>query len=489
MKNVMIVGTQFGDEGKGKAIDLLGSGLVDGYAPGVTVRAQGGNNAGHTTVVDGVKTITHLVPSAMQNPEMIGIMGNGMVLDLNVLVDEITKLEKMGCSLQDRLYISERANVIMPWHPYLDGEKDKTQGIGTTRKGIGPSYTDKIARHGIRLCNFKDGTLQEKIEKNIERLELEDHFHPEGVYEQQVDLFACIRNNVRNIQEVMDSIMNNENPPSFLFEAAQGTMLDIDFGTYPTVTSSNSVAGGCLTGTGVGPDFIHEVWGIVKAYITRVGNGPFPTEIGGSESEKYCAKGLECDIKYELETYGIPFEEVMKGDEEEVKYDHQHKNIIKLVNSKDPMEKNVGLRLVGEEYGATTKRPRRIGWMDGVILRHAVAVNGLNYIVLTKLDVLSGLPELNICTRYEREHPKTDNGNEAEIAEVHNYPPASQAWMRDCKPHYERMDGWPDDIIGIRKFEKLPIECQNYVKRIEEIAGVPVKMIGVGPDREQTIVR
>ncbi|MBD3313081.1 adenylosuccinate synthase [Candidatus Woesearchaeota archaeon] len=458
MANVMVVGAQWGDEGKGKLIDYLASDL-SGYSISVAVRAQGGNNAGHTYFTeDGREIITHLVPSAMSTPHVIGVMGNGMVIDLEVLVEELGFLRDQGVSFDERLWISDRAHAIMPYDKHLDGQRDKTQKIGTTGRGIGPTYGDKILRQGVRMCNFRDGRAHHLIEANIERYSLEEMFDPTEIHEILVDNFSRIEKYICNITEKMSQLMSEGR--SFLFEGAQGTMLDIDHGTYPAVTSSNSTVGGLITGSGARP-MIDEVWGVVKAYTTRVGNGPFPTELGGRDSELYCAE--EGGNKY-----------TKKVEESE------YSDLDAMMKNGNDLEKGIALRMLGGEYGATTGRPRRTGWIDIPQLRHAVAVNGMTHIALTKLDVLSGLPKVGMCTGYKR---KT-----GDKWEHYNFPPSSQVHIKEVEPVIEYLPGW-GDIKEVRRFKDLPMEAQMYINTIEQRLGVPVKLIGNGKERQQVIIK
>ena len=423
MSNLVIVGTQWGDEGKGKIVDLLAE-----YAD-LVVRFQGGNNAGHTMVVGGEQIISHLVPSGILQGKTC-VIGNGLVVDPAVLLEEIDYLKGKGveCS-PNKLMVSERAQVIMPYHQQIDNGREKLKGkdkIGTTGRGIGPSYEDKSTRRGIRMVDLVDPVVfREKLgtilpEKNfyIEKylggvpVDMETIVAQYSKYAERLAPYVC------NVSVTLNQAMQEKR--QVLFEGAQGTHLDIDHGTYPFVTSSNTVSGNACCGAGVGPKSIDNVMGIVKAYTTRVGAGPFTTE-------------LVDDI----------------GD---------------FIQNK------------GAEFGATTGRRRRCGWLDTVILNNAVRLNGLTGMAITKLDVLGGIKELNICTAYQHK------GQRMEAF------PASLKVLEACEPIYETLPGWEEDISNLRRFEELPVQVKGYLKRIEELTGVPVQIVSVGPGREQTIV-
>jgi adenylosuccinate synthase len=423
VSNLVIVGTQWGDEGKGKIVDLLAE-----YA-GLVVRFQGGNNAGHTMVVGGEQIISHLVPSGILQGKTC-VIGNGLVIDPAVLLEEIDYLTDKGvdCS-PDKLVLSERAQVIMPYHKQIDKGREKLKGkdkIGTTGRGIGPSYEDKSTRRGIRMVDLIDPVVfREKLgtilpEKNfyIEKflggvaVDMEAIFAQYSKYAERLAPYVC------NVSVILNQAM--EEKRQVLFEGAQGTHLDIDHGTYPFVTSSNTVSGNACCGAGVGPKCIDNVMGIVKAYTTRVGAGPFTTEL--------------------VDDIGAFIQEK------------------------------------GAEFGATTGRRRRCGWLDTVILNNAVRLNGLTGMAITKLDVLGGLKELNICTAYQYK------GRRMEAF------PASLKVLEACEPIYETLPGWEDDISNIRRFEDLPVQVKAYLKRIEELTGVPAQIVSVGPGREQTII-
>jgi len=421
--NIVIVGTQWGDEGKGKIVDLL-SEFAD-----IVVRFQGGNNAGHTIVVNGEQFISHLVPSGILQKKTC-LIGNGMVVDPAVLVEEIDNLESKGIKVDsDNLKISEKAHIIMPYHKQIDIAREKKKGdkkIGTTGRGIGPCYEDKACRRGIRFVELIDFEgFTEKIKTVLEEKNFylknylsSETLDPESIIDQYKGYAERLAPHVVNISVVMNrAIKANQ---QILFEGAQGTHLDIDHGTYPYVTSSNTISGNACCGSGIGPKEITGVVGIVKAYTTRVGEGPFPTEL---------------------------FDDI--GDAIQVK---------------------------GAEFGATTGRKRRCGWLDSVLLRNSARLNGLTGLAITKLDVLDELESLKICTAYEY------NG---EI--IHDFP-ASIKVLKGCKPVFETLPGWPEDISDVRKIEDLPQNAKNYLSRIEELTETPINIISVGPGRDQTII-
>ncbi|MGM0437888.1 MAG: adenylosuccinate synthase [Bacillota bacterium] len=423
MSNKIVVGTQWGDEGKGKVTDMLAS------TADVVVRFGGGNNAGHTVIVDDEKFELHIIPSGILYPEKTCVIGNGVVIDPVVLIEEMEGLAKRGISL-DNLYISETAHVIMPYHRLLDGLEEKRKGkdkIGTTGKGIGPTYTDKVARKGIRVIDLLDeDRFRRKLEKSLEyknilleKIYNEEPFSVEEIIEEYKPSIEKIRSHVTNTSLLLDNKIKEEK--KIFFEGAQGTLLDIDYGTYPYVTSSNPTAGGVCTGSGVGPVQIDDVIGVAKAYITRVGEGPFPTELKGEIGEK--------------------------------------------------------LRDKGNEFGVTTGRPRRCGWLDIPVLKHAVRVNGLTEIVLTKVDILSGFDEIKVCTAYR-------NGDE--ILEEF---PADFEILEDYEPVYESFEGWEEDISNVRKYKNLPENTKKYIEKIEEMVDTQISIIGIGPGREEAIIK
>ncbi|MFW6034828.1 MAG: adenylosuccinate synthase [Halothermotrichaceae bacterium] len=421
MSNKIVVGAQWGDEGKGKITDMLAQ------TADVVVRFGGGNNAGHTVIVGDEKFELHLIPSGILYPEKMNVIGNGVVVDPEALVEELQGLRDRKISL-DNFFISETAHVIMPYHKRLDALEEQRKGdskIGTTGKGIGPAYTDKAARRGIRIVDILDkDRFYRKLSKTLEyqnlileRVYNAEKMEVEKIIEQMEPYIKEIKPYVINSSLLLETARAQDK--KIFFEGAQGTLLDVDYGTYPFVTSSNPTAGGVCTGTGMGPTAIDDVIGVAKAYLTRVGAGPFPTELEGKIG-------------------------------------------------KDLREK-------GHEYGVTTGRPRRCGWFDIPIIKHAVRVNGLTEIALTKLDVLSGIAELKICTGYDYRG--------VDISEF----PAELGQLSECKPVYETLPGWEEDITQIRIYENLPENAKNYVEKIESAANVPIKIIGIGPKREEAI--
>ncbi|HIJ91537.1 MAG: adenylosuccinate synthase [Desulfobulbaceae bacterium] len=425
MANVVIVGTQWGDEGKGKIVDLLTQ-----YADYV-VRFQGGNNAGHTLVVEGKKYVFHLIPSGILYENKMCFIGNGVVLDPGVLLEEMDKLAASGLPVNpQRLMISERAHLIMPYHRLLDSCSESAlasgKKIGTTGRGIGPCYGDKILRKGIKAGDLLDApSLMEKIRENLEEKNFlftkkfnSDPVSPEAVYDEYMKHADRLAPFIDNVSVALDN--GRKAGKHILFEGAQGTQLDIDHGTYPFVTSSNTIAGNACTGSGFGPSHIDCVIGILKAYTTRVGEGPFPTEL---------------------------FDGV--GDE---------------------------LQQKGGEVGATTGRKRRCGWLDGVIAREAVRLNGINGLAITKLDVLSGQPTLKLATSYEADGKKL------------TAMPGNIKTYAKMQPVYENLAGWSEEISQARSVEDLPAKARDYVKRIEEFTETPAYILSVGPGREQTML-
>ncbi len=424
VKNVAIIGTQWGDEGKGKIVDIL-SEYTD-----IVVRFQGGNNAGHTVKVGEDVFILHLIPSGILHPGKICVIGNGVVIDPQVLLEEIDTLKKNGHFPDDSaLLISEDAHLIMPYHKKLDQLKEKIKGtskIGTTGRGIGPAYEDKVARCGIRCRDLlNDSVLREKIKKNLlEKNHLlknilhEDGFEVYEIYHQYNEYAERIQGYITDTSLFLNQAIKNGK--RILFEGAQGTLLDVDLGTYPYVTSSNTVAGEAATGSGIGPTRIERVIGITKAYTTRVGGGPFPTELKDKNGN--------------------------------------------------------ALRLKGEEYGATTGRPRRCGWFDSVAARYSTRVNGLDGLVITKLDVLDEFDKIFISTAYKYK---------GSILEEF---PSDSFILDECEPVYEIMNGWKSNTTDIKKFSGLPKEAQDYIRRIEELTGVEAMMISVGAKRKEAIM-
>lgn len=425
MANVAVVGTQWGDEGKGKIVDLYTEGAD------VIARFQGGNNAGHTLVVKGRKTILHLIPSGILHDNKVCVIGNGVVIDPVVLIQEIEELQKGGLFPPNtKLYISEKAHLIMPYHKRLDVAREASstsKKIGTTGRGIGPAYEDKVARTGIRVCDLYDETLlREKLRRSL----TEKNFLLTGLYsgkplaEEEIAVeyrtyAQKIKPYVADVSLILDTEMKKGK--KILFEGAQGSHLDVDHGTYPYVTSSNTVAGNASCGSGVGPNAINNVVGICKAYTTRVGEGPFPTE-------------LNCEIGKQIQK-------------------------------------------TGQEFGATTGRPRRCGWLDMVLVRQAVRTSGITALAITKLDVLTGLDKIKICTGY-----KSKNG------EFTHAVPANIDLLTSCRPVYEEFDGWKEDILRARDIAELPANARKYLQRLEELAGARINLVSVGAGREETII-
>jgi adenylosuccinate synthase len=420
MSSVVVVGTQWGDEGKGKITDFLSQNAE------VVARYQGGNNAGHTIKFDNVTYKLHLIPSGIFFPEKKCVLGNGMVIDPKALLEELEYLHERNVST-DNLVISNRAHVILPYHLKLDELQEEAKGvnkIGTTKKGIGPAYMDKAARMGIRIADLLDkDAFREKLEQNLE----EKNRLFEKVYESKVftveeildEYFEYGQKIAKYVTDTSVELNNAlDQGRRVLFEGAQGVMLDIDQGTYPFVTSSNPIAGGVTIGSGVGPTKINHVVGVSKAYTTRVGDGPFPTEL---------------------------HDEI--GDQ---------------------------IREVGREYGTTTGRPRRVGWFDSVVVRHAQRVSGITDLSLNSIDVLTGIETLKICVAYRY------NG------EIMEHFPASLKELAQCEPVYEELPGWTEDITGVRNLSELPANARHYLERISQLTGIPLSIFSVGPDRTQT---
>ena len=422
MSNVVIVGAQWGDEGKGKVVDLFTS-----WAD-VVVRYQGGANAGHTLVVGGVKTVLHLVPSGVLHPGKKCIIGNGVVVDPEALMDEIDLLRSRGLlSDPSQLVVSENAHVILPYHKRIDAGREKQKAIGTTGRGIGPCYEDKVARRGIRIRDvLKASALRDKLESRVGEANAQiqalggDKCDLQPLIEWALNLGERMRPYVGDASEVLSHEVAKGR--AVLFEGAQGTLLDIDHGTYPYATSSNTVAGNAAVGAGIGPTAIHSVIGITKAYTTRVGNGPLPTELHDSVGER--------------------------------------------------------LRSVGAEFGATTGRPRRCGWLDALVLRYAARVNGLSGLAMTKLDVLTGFEKILIAIAYKLPNGKT-------VSEF----PSDPELLERAQPIYEELPGWKEPLGDEREYEELPENTRRYIERVEQLVGVETIAVSVGAERAQTIVR
>ena len=424
MTALVAVGAQWGDEGKGKIVDWLA------LTAGMVVRFQGGNNAGHTLIVEGRKTVLHLVPSGILQPGVVNLIGPGVVVDPGVLLREVEEIAAQGI-LRDpaRLRVSGRAHVVTPWHGALDRAREQASSaaIGTTGRGIGPAYEDKVARRGIRVADLQDedalGAAVERLAaaKNFELCEVHGQPAIEAgpVIAELTQMGRRLAPYIGHTGHILDRALGEGR--KVLFEGAQGTFLDIDHGTYPYVTSSNCIAGAACAGAGIGPTRVNRVIGITKAYATRVGGGPFPTEDTGAGGQ------------------------------------------------------HLGER--GAEFGATTGRRRRCGWLDGVVLREAAIINGFSSLAVNKLDILSGLPEIPVAVAWSIDGKRT-----AEF-------PMTLGEVARAEPIYEALPGWEEDLSGMREFAQLPANARRYIARIEELAGVPVDLISVGPGRDQTLAR
>jgi adenylosuccinate synthase len=419
--NIAVLGAQWGDEGKGKIVDMLTPHFS------TVARYQGGHNAGHTVYVHGTKFVLHLIPSGILHPGVTCVIGNGVVIDPEALFKEIDELVRRGIAVDGRLLISEKAHVILPYHRELDVLSEARRGerkIGTTSRGIGPAYEDKIGRRGIRICDVLGdrAALQQEVRENVSarnRIIKESTLDWRPLVEQMISFGERIRPWAADVSLFLAKTM--QEGKTVMFEGAQATLLDIDHGTYPFVTSSNASVGGVCTGLGVPPRAIGGVLGVAKAYTTRVGEGPLPTELSGDLADR--------------------------------------------------------LREGGQEYGASTGRPRRCGWFDAVVVRYSARINGLDALALTKLDVLDGLPEVHLCTGY-----RTPNGTISEF-------PADLRALAAAEPIYETLPGWSQPIKGATRIEQLPPEARRYIERLEEVSGVLCAIISTGSDRGETIVR
>lgn len=423
MSTVVIVGTQWGDEGKGKIVDFLTE------KADMVARYQGGHNAGHTVVINNEKYILHLIPSGILHKGKKCVIGNGVVIAPDALISEIDGLKERGIDTDGNLLISQNAHVIMPYHTAIEKENENRKGnkkIGTTGRGIGPSYTDKIARHGIRMMDLlTPNVFREKLSANLTTINfLLENLYKTAPLKADEIYDEYMRYAERLSKYIADTgvIINNkiDSGENVLFEGAQGTLLDIDHGTYPFVTSSNTIAGGACTGLGVGPTKINKVLGIAKAYTTRVGEGPFPTELKNEIGES--------------------------------------------------------IRQKGGEFGATTGRPRRCGWLDMVILKYSIRVNGLTGIALTKMDILDGMDKLKICVGYKH------NGRLYE-----EFPKETEV-LENCEPVYEEVEGWKESTLGIKEFGRLPANAKRYIKKIEEMLKTEIQIISTGQKRNEIIV-
>ena len=419
--NIAVLGAQWGDEGKGKIVDMLTPHFS------AVARYQGGHNAGHTVYVDGTKFVLHLIPSGILHPGVTCIIGNGVVIDPQALFKEVDEIGRLGVSVEGRLLISEKAHVILPYHRELDVLSEARRGerkIGTTSRGIGPAYEDKIGRRGIRVCDLLGDrkALADEVRENVSarnRIIKDSTLDWKPVFDRLVADGDRMRPWVGDVSLYLHGLIKDDK--AVMFEGAQATLLDIDHGTYPFVTSSNASVGGVCTGLGVPPRAIGGVLGVAKAYTTRVGEGPLPTELSGDLADR--------------------------------------------------------LRESGQEYGASTGRPRRCGWYDAVVVRYSARINGLDALALTKLDVLDGLPEVLICTGY-----RTASGTVTEF-------PADLRTLAGAEAIYERMPGWQTPTRGVTRFDDLPAEAQRYVRKLEEVTGVACAIISTGSDRSETILK
>jgi adenylosuccinate synthase len=418
--NIAVLGAQWGDEGKGKIVDLL----TPNFA--IVGRYQGGHNAGHTVYAAGKKIILRLLPSGILHPHVTCVIGNGVVVDPQALFAEIEELAGLGYDVGDRLAISEKAHLILPYHRELDILAEARRGerkIGTTSRGIGPAYEDKVGRRGIRVCDLADhAALEAEVRENVQarnRLIKDSTLDWRPLFDQLVTSGERMRPWVKDVSLLLAQANAAGQP--IMFEGAQGTLLDIDHGSYPFVTSSNSTIGGVCTGLGVSPKMINSVLGVVKAYSTRVGEGPMPTELLGKSGDQ--------------------------------------------------------LRDSGKEFGSVTGRPRRCGWYDAVVVRYAARINGLDSVALTKLDVLDGLETIPVCTGY-----RCGNGVLTEW-------PADLNVLADCQPVYENLPGWREPTLGVQRYDALPREAHDYVAFLERATGVPVSIVSTGTGREDTIIR
>jgi adenylosuccinate synthase len=424
-RNVVVIGTQWGDEGKGKIVDWLTD-----HAQGV-VRFQGGHNAGHTLVIGAKKTVLHLIPSGILRGNVDCYIGNGVVVSPQALVEEMNELEAAGVrGVEARLLISEACPLILPYHAALDRAREAARGnekIGTTGRGIGPAYEDKVARRAIRVQDlFKPARFAEKLKELLAYhnfVLVQYHHQPAVDFQQTLDETLALASRLQPLVADVPRALYHANRAgkNLLFEGAQGSLLDIDHGTYPYVTSSNCVAGAAAAGAGIGPHHLHYVLGITKAYNTRVGSGPFPTELSDDVGEQ--------------------------------------------------------LRQRGQEFGATTGRPRRTGWFDAAALKRSIQLNGVSGLCITKLDVLDGVEAVKICVGYRIE------GQLSDIL------PVGAEELERCEPVYEELPGWKESTVGIKSHEALPKGARDYLKRIEDLAGVPIDLISTGPERDETVVR
>ena len=423
-KNIVVLGTQWGDEGKGKVVDLL-TDKVD-----AVVRYQGGHNAGHTLIIDGKKTVLRLIPSGILREGVQCIIGNGVVLSPNALLEEMAELKDQGVPVEKRLKISSACSLLLPYHVAIDRAREKQRGksaIGTTGRGIGPAYEDKVARRGLRVSDL---CYPDRLAEQLKPLAEYHNFQLENYYQEESIAYEIVLAQLIKMSEkikpmIVDTMAllneHHQNNATILFEGAQGALLDIDLGTYPFVTSSNTTAGAVTTGTGFGPCYIDAVIGVTKAYVTRVGAGPFPTELNDSVGELLAKRGME--------------------------------------------------------FGAVTGRPRRCGWFDLPMMRRSIQANSLSGIVLTKLDVLDELDTINICTGYRYK------------GEILLTPPFDLETLANCEPIYEELAGWKEKTFGIKNHDAIPKKAHDYIARLEELCGIPIMIISTGPDRDETVMR
>jgi adenylosuccinate synthase len=423
LPNIILVGAQWGDEGKGRVVDLIAD-KVD-----VVTRYQGGSNAGHTIVINGETIVLHHIPSGILRQDRLSVIGNGVVVDPGVLLEEIERLRSAGYVVyEENLKLSDRAHVIMPYHKEIDLAREEAMGetrIGTTGRGIGPVYEDKIARRGIKISDLIDGgTFEKRLRNSLEERNLyltrvldRTPIDFEAVFAEYLEYGEKLKPFVTDTTKLLNELISQGK--SILFEGAQGVLLDVDFGTYPYVTSSNSSSGGACTGTGVGPTNIDLVFGVAKAYTTRVGEGPFPSELTG--------------------------------------------------------ELGLSLREWGGEYGSTTGRPRRCGWFDSVAVKYSAKINGISGLALTKLDVLSSFDEIKVCVGYLCD------------GEMISGFPSNAEVLKRCTPVYEEMDGWKEDLSVVREPSDLPIQAIAYIEKIEETTGVPINIVSIGASRERVV--
>ncbi len=420
MANLIVVGAQWGDEGKGKIVDLLTPHFD------VVARYQGGHNAGHTVTINGRKYVLHLIPSGILHPQKTCVIGNGVVIDLAALKREIEDLESLGICCQGRLFISNRAHVVLDYHRAVeqaDEDRRGTERIGTTNRGIGPAYEDKMGRRGVRICDLLNAkSLSRLIQENLKQKETlvsrGTRLDAQAVLEEATALGTELCQYFLDAAELLNRAMDEGK--SVLFEGAQGTLLDVDHGTYPFVTASSATAGGACTGTGVGPTRIDGVIGIAKAYTTRVGEGPFPTELNDATGSEIRQRGLE--------------------------------------------------------YGASTGRPRRCGWFDAVVVHYARLINNLDTLVITKLDVLDQLKEIQICTGYRHKGKL-----------LGSFPPEIQV-LEECEPEYQTVRGWNEKTAGIQDFKELPVLARDYLNRLSDLVQAEISVVSTGPDRTETII-